>query len=117
MILADTSIWADHIRSKNERMIILMEEGQILMHPFVVGELVLGNLANREVYLTSFNRLPLSTIATDDEVMTMIETRALFGTGIGYVDAHLLAAARLSQARLWTNDKRLQAAAARLGLS
>jgi predicted nucleic acid-binding protein len=117
MILVDTSVWADHIRRKNERMVTLMADGRILIHPFVVGELALGNLENRDVYLTSLNSLPTSTMATDNEVMTMIETEALFGSGIGYVDAHLLAAARLSQAKLWTSDKRLHAASVRLGLS
>jgi predicted nucleic acid-binding protein len=117
MILVDTSVWADHIRRKNERMIMLMADGQILIHPFLVGELALGNLKNRAVYLTSLNSLPSSTMATDDEVMAMIETKALFGSGIGYVDVHLLAAARLSQAKLWTNDKRLHSADVRRGLS
>ena len=117
MILVDTSVWADRIRRNNERLAMLMADGQVLIHPFVVGELALENLENREIYLTSLNSLPHSTMATDDEVMTMIETKALFGSGIGYVDVHLLAAARLSHARLWTNDKRLHSAAARLGLT
>lgn len=117
MILVDTSVWADHIRRKNERMVMLMADGQILIHPFAVGELALGNLENRAAYLTPLNSLQSSTMATDDEFMAMIETKALFGSGINYVDVHLLAAACLSQAKLWTNDKRLHCAAVRLGLS
>ena len=117
MILVDTSVWADHIRRRDEKMAMLMTEGQVLIHPFVVGELALGNLENRELYLTSFASFPSSKMASDDEVMAMIEARGLFGSGIGYVDAHLLAAARLSHAKLWTNDKRLHAAAVKLGLA
>jgi predicted nucleic acid-binding protein len=117
MILVDTSVWADHIRRKNEKMAMLMAEGQVLIHPFIVGELALGNLENREVYLTSFASFPSSKMASDTEVMTMIEAKGLYGSGIGYVDAQLLAAAQLSHAKLWTNDKRLHAAAVRLGLA
>lgn len=117
MILVDTSVWADHIRRKSERMALLMAEGEVLVHPFVIGELALGNLENRQLYLTSFASFPSAKMASDEEVMTMIEARGLFGSGIGYVDAHLLAAAQLSQAKLWTADKRLHSAAARLGLA
>jgi predicted nucleic acid-binding protein len=117
MILVDTSVWADHIRRKNEAMADLMNDGQVLIHPFVIGELALGNLENREIYLSSLNVLPTSIVATDEEVMSMIESKALFGSGIGYIHVHLLASASLSRAKFWTNDKRLHSAAIRLGLA
>jgi predicted nucleic acid-binding protein len=117
MILVDTSVWADHIRSNNEEMKVLLTDTQILIHPFVVGELALGNLQNRSAYLNSFAKLPRAILASDDEVMTMIESKKIFGSGIGYIDAHLLASARLSFAKLWTNDKRLYSVAQAMNLT
>jgi predicted nucleic acid-binding protein len=117
MILVDTSVWADHIRQKNDRMSTLLKDGQILIHPYVVGELALGNLHNRAVYLASFESFPPAIIARDDEFMAMIDAHQLHGTGIAYIDAHLLASSRLSFAKLWTNNKRLQLVAERFGLA
>jgi len=117
MILVDTSVWADHIRKRNEIMARLMGDGKVLIHPFVVGELVLGNLNNRAVYIASWEAMPHAQLAQDAEVFKMIELNTLYGTGIGYVDAHLLASARISQVKLWTRDKRLHSVAAKLGLA
>jgi len=117
MILVDTSVWADHIRKRNEMMVLQMGGNKVLIHPFVIGELALGNLHNREVYFASWNNLPHAKLAQDAEVFKMIEFNKLYGTGIGYVDAHLLASARLSHAKLWTHDKRLHAVATNLGLA
>lgn len=116
MILVDTSIWIDHLRHGNEKLAQLLASGQALAHPHIVGELALGSLQNRQAVLGALQGLPQISVATDDEVLHFIETNALAGIGIGYVDAHLLAAVRLSPGtKLWTRDRRLLAAGARLG--
>lgn len=117
MILVDTSVWVDHLRKGDARLKALLGAGQVLVHSFVIGELALGNLSQREAILRSLQDLPQAVSAGDGEVLGFIEQNALFGLGIGYVDAQLLASARLSAARLWTHDKRLHEAASRLGLA
>src|SRR5205823_45071 len=118
VILVDTSVWVEHLRSANAILDELLGGGEVLGHPFVLGELALGNLRRRNVFLSDMRDLPQATVAEDEEVLQMIDRDALFGRGIGYVDAHLLAAARLTAgAKLWTRDWRLQALAAQLGLS
>jgi predicted nucleic acid-binding protein len=115
MILADTSVWVDHLSSGDHRLVEPLEQSQVLMHPFVLGELALGSLRQRDLVLGSMQDLPQAIVATDKEVLAFIEHRALFGLGIGYVDAHLLASVRLTAgASLWTRDKRLLAVAERL---
>ena len=118
MILVDTSIWIDHLKRGDLGLIQLLNASQVLVHRFVIGELALGNLRQRDIVLGSLQGLPQAVMATDDEVVSFIGRHALFGSGMGYIDAHLLAAVKLSaSALLWTRDKRLRAAAARLGLS
>jgi predicted nucleic acid-binding protein len=118
VILADTSIWIDHLRSSEEKLAKLLTAGAVLAHPFVIGEIALGGLRQRDRVLEELHRLPAARIATDAEVLRFIEAHALFGRGIGYVDAHLLAAVRLSAgATLWTRDKRLRDAARALALA
>ncbi len=118
MILVDSSIWIDHWRSSDERLTRLLGETQVLVHRFVTGELALGSLLQREEVLAALQDLPQATVATDTEVLGFIAKNALAGSGIGYIDAHLLAAVRLTPgSQLWTRDKRLLAAAARLGLA
>lgn len=118
MILVDTSVWINHLRTTDDRLTALLDPGQILGHPFVTGEIALGDLRHRVLELRMLRRLPQAAVASDQEVLNLIERRALFGRGIGYVDAHLLAAVRLtSEARLWTADRRLQSVAAELGLA
>lgn len=118
MILVDTSVWVDHLRTNNETLAGLLNMGAVLVHPFIIGELALGRMRQREIVLTSLAALPGTAIATDAEVRRFIERHALFGRGIGYVDVHLLAAARLTDAAsLWTNDKRLYGVAGELGLA
>jgi len=117
MILVDTSVWIDHLRHGDAELVSLLNAGQVLTHRFVIGELALGNLQNRNIVLGALQNLPQVAAASDDEALHFIENNALFGTGIGYIDAHLLAAVRLSPgAFLWTRDKRLLAESARLGL-
>lgn len=118
MILVDTSVWIDHLRQNDDALVRLLNDGRVLSHPCVTGELALGNLRNRGAVIGALHDLPQATIATHDEVLLFIEHNMLSGLGIGYVDAHLLAAARLSAgAALWTRDKRLLAASKRLGLA
>lgn len=117
MILADTNVWVRHFRTTDPLLEHLLEGDKILMHTMVLGELALGSLPRRASLLTSLAELPRVTAANDEEVLAFIERHALTGIGIGFVDAHLLAAAALTPgARLWTRDVRLDGAAARLGL-
>ncbi len=118
MILVDTSIWIDHLRTGDPELDELLRESQVLGHPWVTGELALGHLSRRSEILSLLHNLPQTTVATDDEVMTLIDKRQLFGLGIGYVDAHLLAATALTPAaRLWTRDKHLALVAAQHGFA
>jgi predicted nucleic acid-binding protein len=118
MILVDTSIWIDHLRSKDERLVALLNSSQVVAHPFVIGELALGSLRNRNEVLSRLNDLPSAVIATNEEVMAFITQNVIYGLGIGFIDAHLLASVRLSPgSALWTRDKRLFAAGVRLGLT
>jgi predicted nucleic acid-binding protein len=118
MILVDTSIWIDHLRQRNERLTSLLNQSQVLAHPFVIGELALGNLQNRAAILGALQNLPQAPVATEREVLHFIQQNVLYGIGIGYIDAHLLAAVRLSPGTaLWTRDKRLLAASTSLGLA
>lgn len=117
MILADTSIWVDHLRSGDARLSSLLTAGQVLIHPFVIGELALGNLRQRDELLQLLGDLPQAITASDQETLAFIKRHTLSGLGIGYVDAHLLASARLNAVQLWTRDKRLHDASVRLGLA
>jgi len=117
VILVDTSVWVNHLRVVDERLTTLLDAGEVLGHPFVVGELALGNMQRRAV-LRDLRDLPQATVAENELVLNFIERSTLFGRGIGYIDAHLLAAVRLTpDAKLWTADRRLQSVAAELGLA
>ena len=116
MILVDTSVWVEHLRRGLPRLATLLQVGKVLIHPWVIGELACGNLCNRSQVLDLLQGLPTSTVASDAEVLLLIEREQLMGRGIGYVDVHLLAAARLSHCRLWTQDHCLAAVAQVQGL-
>ncbi len=117
MILVDTSAWVHHLRSTDLNLVELLDHGQVLVHPFVIGELALGNLGRRRFILDNLRGLPHAAVAGTDEVLDFIEGQELYELGIGYVDAHLLAATRLTGGTaLWTRDRRLRMAADRLGL-
>jgi predicted nucleic acid-binding protein len=118
MILVDTSVWIDHLRKGDAALKRLLDKGQVLSHPFVIGELAMGSLKQRAVVLSALQDLPKTTVAHEDEVLLFTSGRALFGLGIGYIDAHLLAAAQMtSGALLWTRDKRLFEIAVKLALA
>lgn len=118
MILVDTSVWVEHLHVGNEDLAAFLNGGEVLGHPFVIGELALGNLRPRNPFLSDLRDLPQAIAAEDEEVLRLIDRHVLFGRGIGYVDAHLLAATRLTAgSKLWTRDRRLHTVAAQLGLA
>jgi predicted nucleic acid-binding protein len=118
VILADTSIWIDHLRSGDEDLARELENTRILTHPFIVGELALANMARRGEILTLLQNLRRAEVATHAEVLHLIEKKLLPGRGIGFVDAHLIASVLLSGAvKLWTRDKRLHTLAGDMGLA
>ncbi len=117
MILVDTSVWAEHLRSANRVLSGLLTGSSVFGHPWVTGELALGNLGDRVNVIRLLQGLPQAVVAHDGEVLRLVEQEVLSGSGIGYVDAQLLAATRLTPgAALWTRDKRLSAVASRLGV-
>jgi predicted nucleic acid-binding protein len=118
MILVDTCIWADHIDRPDANLIALLEARDVMIHPFVIGEIMLGNLADRSQWHQLLRCLPEFFPVRHADVMILVESEALFGSGIGYVDAHLCASVlTMPGAMLWTRDKRLNRAADRLGIA
>ncbi|MBO9193597.1 type II toxin-antitoxin system VapC family toxin [Rhizobium sp. 16-449-1b] len=108
MILLDTSLWIDHLRKNDGQVEFLLKRNQILVHPFVIGEIALGFMPRYDATIKALSELPQASVADNDEVLALISRHALMGSGIGYVDAHLLASVMLSAgSRLFTRDKRL----------
>ncbi|HEY4115291.1 MAG TPA: hypothetical protein VGM17_14645 [Rhizomicrobium sp.] len=117
MILVDTSVWADHLRFGVPRFQALLDGGEVLCHPFIIGEVALGFLKRRDKILGSMQSLPRVVLAGNAEALDFINRNALFGSGIGYVDVHLLVSTRLTPgAMLWAKDKKLAAAAHKFGV-
>lgn len=117
MILVDTSVWIDHLRAGEAELARLLETGLVATHPLVIGELAMGNLRARDTVLGLLQALPRAVAANDEEVLAYVARHRLFGIGIGYADAHLLAATQLTAGTsLWTRDRRLREAASRLGI-
>ncbi len=117
MILADTSVWVDHFRSDDNEMRKQLENGQIVIHPLIIGELALGSLRDRTKTLSYLDLLPQVEVAQINEVRQMIEARSLYSRGIGLIDAHLLAATFLTASTvLWTRDTRLRSVAETLAI-
>lgn len=112
MILVDTSVWVEHLRSGTVGLEALLQEGQVVCHPFVIGELACGNLKNRALILSLLHELPVAIHVDDGEIIQFIEKNALMGKGLGYIDIHLLLSALLTKIPLWTLDKRLHDASA-----
>lgn len=117
MVLADTSVWVSHFRMGEPGLRALLEEGKVVSHPFIIGELACGNIANRKEILGLLQSLPQALVADHEEVMSFLELHGLMGIGLGYIDVHLLASARLTLAPLWTLDAKLRAVAEKLGIS
>jgi hypothetical protein len=116
MVLADTSVWVSHLREGNIELKELLENGDVVCHEFIIGELACGNLKNRDAILSLFNDLPLIETVDFDEVLLFIKKNKLTGKGLGFIDVHLLASAVLSEVPLWTLDKKLKKAASELGI-
>ncbi|MFH1331542.1 MAG: type II toxin-antitoxin system VapC family toxin [Actinomycetota bacterium] len=116
MMLVDTSVWVDHLVKGNPSLAALLEAGEVETHTFVVGELALGRLCRRKETLGYLAALPGVPEAEHWEVLGLVEEHDLAGSGLGWVDAHLLASALVGGIRLWTSDRTLAAAAARLGV-
>lgn len=118
MILVDTSVWVDHLRKGDSAMRELLDQRRVLSHPMVIGELALGHLNPREQILALFHLIPRAVVASHPEVIQFISTHRLYGRGLGLVDAHLLAAVKLTpNASLWTRDKRLAGIARSLSVA
>ena len=112
-VLIDTSVWIDHLRRGNTTLAALLERGEVLCHPFVIGELACGTLRNRAEIFSLLEALPQAAVADHAEVLGFLAKHGLPGEGIGWIDAHLLASARLARATLWSYDRALGSAAAR----
>jgi predicted nucleic acid-binding protein len=118
VILADTSVWADHLRAGDVALQRLLDANELFMHPFVIGEISLGYIRKRDTVLRELKRIPRAPTVRDQEVWHLIENRGLIAAGIGYVDAHILASVRIIPGLgLWTRDKRLHSVAEKLGLA
>jgi predicted nucleic acid-binding protein len=116
MVLVDTSVWVAHLRHGGVGLDTLLTEGQVLCHPFIIGELACGNIRRRSEILTHLQALPQATLAKHEEVLQFIENHRLMGKGLGYVDMHLLASVILTRVSLWTMDKKLNDIAVKLRL-
>jgi hypothetical protein len=117
MILVDTSIWIDHLRKPEDVLFRMLEREQVFSHPLVIGEIAMGSFKRRNTILGQISLLPLATVADDLEVLSFITHHRLYGIGIGYLDAHLLASALLTPlTALWTRDRRLARVAESLNL-
>ena len=117
MILADTSVWVEHLRRGEAALERLLDAGEILCHPLIVGEIAMGSVKNRSAVLGALQKLPEPELASDGEVLKLVGEHPLFGVGIGYIDAHLITSVRLTpDCLLWTRDRRLHLAAVSLSL-
>jgi len=116
MILVDTSVWISHLQKGNVKLKQLLNDGYVICHPFIVGELACGNLKNRTEIISHLQALPMAIKVDDEEVMKLIENHHLMGKGLGYVDVHLLASALLTEVPIWTFDKILNKISKELGI-
>jgi predicted nucleic acid-binding protein len=117
MVLVDTSVWINHFHADNPKLGTLLLEVEVVCHPFIIGELACGSIKNRKEVLSLLDTLPSSHVVTDSEFHHFLERNALMGKGIGFVDIHLLASAKLSKLPIWTEDKKLKKIARDLALS
>ena len=117
MILVDTSVWVNHLRTGSPRLALFLQESVVLTHSFVIGELACGMLKNRSEILTLLQALPQAREAENHEVLHLLESKNLYGIGLGWIDTHLLASAQLTGCGLWTADGALQKAALKLHLT
>ena len=116
MILIDTSVWVDHFRKGNRELERLLNDGDVVCHPFVIGELACGNLKNRKEIISLLQALSTIDTVDNDEIIFFIEKHKLKGKGVGLIDVHLLASAILNDILLWTFDRKLKSAASKLNI-
>ena len=116
MVLVDTSVWINHLRNNEHQLEKLLFNGSVACHPYIIGELACGNIQNRQEIMSLLQALPQTSPVEFEEYLFFIDQNQLYGKGIGFVDIHLLASAKLTQIPLWTADKRLQSASAELNL-
>lgn len=116
MVLVDTSVWVPHLREGDPNLERLLENGQVMCHSCIVGELACGNMKNRREVLSLLQFLPLATLARHEEILQLIESNHLMGKGLGYMDVHLTASAVLTGVPLWSDDKKLSEANEVLGV-
>jgi len=116
MILVDTSVWSDHLRQTEPGLVALLKEGLVLIHPFIIEELACGNLPDRKETINLLHALPQAPAAEHSELLDLIAKERLHGTGVGSVDVHLMASARLANAKIWSKDKALCREAKRLNV-
>jgi len=116
MVLVDTSVWIDHLHSGNAQLESLLDGGEVICHPFIIGELACGTIRNRAQILALLRSLSQAGVADQEEAIALIDAYRLMGSGLGFVDVHLLASARLAGSPIWTKDLPLKKAAAKLGV-
>ena len=117
MVLVDSSIWVTHLRLRSQQLEKLLMDAEVMCHPLIIAELACGNLNNRNEIITLLQSLPMASTIEFNEFLIFIDRNQLMGKGIGYVDIHLLASARLTGVPLWTADKKLKSAANQLELA
>ncbi|MGH9169001.1 MAG: type II toxin-antitoxin system VapC family toxin [Acidimicrobiia bacterium] len=116
-MLADTSVWIDHLQRGNPELARLLQNGGVSVHPFVIGELACGRLRRRQEILTLLTALPQLGVLAQEEALAFLEGNRLMGTGLGWIDIHLLGSVMLARTRLWTLDRSLRRAADGLGIA
>jgi predicted nucleic acid-binding protein len=116
MVLVDTSVWVTHLQMGHSKLERFLQDGDVACHPFIVGELACGNLKNRSEILSLIQSLPMTIEAEHQEVLQFIENHQLMGTGLGYIDVHLMASAVLTEIPIWTLDKKLNTISSKLGI-
>jgi predicted nucleic acid-binding protein len=117
MVIVDTSIWVTHLRRGSRQLEKLLMDAEVMCHPFIIAELACGNLKNRNEIISLLQSLPMAPTIEFDEFLFFIDRYHLMGKGVGFVDVHLLASARLTGIQLWTADKRLRSATDQLQLT
>jgi predicted nucleic acid-binding protein len=117
MVLVDTSVWINHLRDRDRHLEKLLFDGDVVCHTHIIGELACGNLKNRKEIISLLQSLPIAPVIEFYEYLFFIEQNQLSGKGMGFVDIHLLASAKLGQVPLWTADKKLKTVSADLDLN
>ena len=117
MVIVDTSVWITFLRNGHKQLEKFLLNGEVVCHPYIIGELACGTIKNRKEILSLLSELPKVSVASHDEILTFIESNKLMGCGLGYIDVHLAASARLSRVPLWTIDRRLNTVAELLNVS